>query len=71
MPPAVRPAAVVLACTVLALSTAGLGLAVTFRGLAPWNGLALCLIVAALGLGWGGAAHLRHRPGRHPVRRRE
>lgn len=64
MQPAIPPAAVVLACTVLTLSTAGIGLLVTFRGMAPWNGLALCLIVAAVGVALVARVHARRRRSR-------
>jgi hypothetical protein len=61
--PPVRPAVVVLACTVLALTAAGLGLLVIFSGLAPWNGVAACLIVLALATGCTGGAYLRRHNG--------
>lgn len=61
MQPPVRPAVVVLACTVLALATAGLGLLVTFHGLAPWNGVAVLLIALAVATGCCGIAYLRRR----------
>ncbi len=69
MQPSGSPAAVVLACAVLALTTAGLGLGVAFRGVAPWDGVALGLIVAAAGVASCGVAGFRRRRGRHPVRR--
>lgn len=61
--PIIRPAAVVLACAALVCLTAGLGLLVTFHGLAPWNGVALCLIATAVLLGGGEGMYLRRRPG--------
>ncbi|MCU1631415.1 MAG: hypothetical protein JWM61_67 [Micrococcaceae bacterium] len=63
--PIIRPAAVVLACTVLALTTAGLGMMVTFRGLAPWNGMAVCLISLAVATGCSGVTYLRRHHGHH------
>ncbi len=69
--PGVSPAAVVIACAVLALTTAGLGLGVAFRGVAPWNGAALGLIVVAAGLAWTSTASVRRRHGGRPVHRRQ
>ncbi|WP_104117955.1 hypothetical protein [Arthrobacter sp. B1805] len=63
------PTTVAFACVVLALTTAGLGLLVAFREVAPWNGIALCLIVTSLLVGLVGGAHLRrHRDPAQPTR---
>lgn len=56
----IRPAIVVLACAVLALTTAGLGMLSAFGDLAPWNGLAVCLLLTAVAAGAGGSVYLRH-----------
>lgn len=60
---AVRPAVIALACVVLALTTAGLGMLVTFRGLAPWNGIAACLVATACMAAAAGGAYLRRHGG--------
>lgn len=59
----VRPAVVALACVVLALTTAGLGMLVAFQGLAPWNGIAICLIATAFMTAVAGGAFLRRHGG--------